>query len=89
MNPFKDAKKRAQYQILMVAYASRNKFLFQTDGGRKVSNSFAANFWAGFDGIDGGLFRPNDPAYRKTASYVFYRAGVDCRKNIEKVSKNA
>lgn len=86
---FKNPQKLAQYDRLLAAFARKDKLLFNSDGTPHRRNSISGNFWAGFDGIDGGLFRPNDPAYRKTASYVFYRAGADCRKNIEKVSKNA
>jgi hypothetical protein len=89
MNPFKDAKKRAQYQSLMVGYASRNKMLFNADGTQNRNNSFAAHFWAGYNGIEGVLFNPYNSQYRNTGGYVFYRAGADCRKNIEKVSENA
>ena len=77
---FKNPQKREQYNRLMVAYASKDKLLFNADGTRHCRNSFAANFWAGFDGIDGGLFQPNTREYRNMASYVFYRAGADCRK---------
>ena len=78
-NPFRNPIYRKQYEDAIAAYQSKNKFLFHGDQPHR-SNSWAANFWAGFNGIDGGLFRPNDPVYRRSPSYVMYRAGKDCAK---------
>ena len=79
-NPFRNPIYRKQYEDAVAAYQSKNKFLFHGNRPHR-GNSWAANFWAGFNGVDGGLFRPNDPAYRRSPSYVMYRAGADCANN--------
>jgi hypothetical protein len=80
MNPFRTASKRRQFQMLVDGYARGAPALFNPDGSRNYGNSFIAHFWAGYDGIDGGRFRPSDIGYRTSGSYVFYRAGQECRK---------
>lgn len=77
---FKSPQKREQYNRLMAAYVRKDKLLFNADGTQNRNNSFAANFWAGYNGVEGVLFNPYSSQYRSTASYVFYRAGADCRK---------
>lgn len=79
-NPFRNPLKRKQFDSLLVAFENKNKILFTRDGLPNHGNSFAAHFWAGHDGINGGRFRPNDPQYRAVPSYVFYRAGQECAK---------
>ena len=77
-NPFRTADKAKQFDSLVLAYQQQASFLFQADGNCRRNNSFAAHFWAGFEGINGGLFRASDPAYRRTLAYVLYRAGQEC-----------
>ena len=77
---FKNPQKREQYNRLMAAYARKDKMLFNADGTQNRNNSFTAHFWAGYNGLEGVLFNPYSSQYRSTGSYVFYRAGADCRK---------
>lgn len=80
VNPFRDPGAKRQFAMLIEAYRRRDKLLFTRDGKPQRGNSPASNFWAGHDGVEGGLFRPKDPGYRRSASYVFYRAGQACRE---------
>lgn len=80
-NPFRIKGKRDQYRMLVDGFNRKAPALFNADGTRNLGNSFIAHFWAGYDGIDrGSRFRPSDADYRARGSYVFYRAGADCRK---------
>jgi hypothetical protein len=78
-NPFRSALYRRQYEKAVASYKNKDKFLFHGDQPHR-GNSFAADFWAGFNGIEGALFRPTDATYRRSPSYVLYRAGKDCAK---------
>lgn len=82
-NPFRHSGKRRQFDLLIDAWQRQDKLLFTRNGTPHRSNSFAAHFWAGFAGTDGGLFRPGDRIYQGSASYVFYRAGAACRERHE------
>ena len=79
-NPFRQPAKRTQFDRLLAAFVRQDKLLFTAGGLPHRSNSFAGHFWAGHDGIDGGLYRPDDPQYRSSPAYVFYRAGQECRQ---------
>ena len=85
-NPFKSALYRRQYDKAVAAYQNKDKFLFHGDQPHR-SNSWAATFWAGFNGIEGGLFRPTDSTYRRSPSYVLYRAGKDCAATSKQEEK--
>jgi hypothetical protein len=76
-NPFRNPIHRRQYDRMVAAFKSKDRFLFHGDQ-PYTGSSFAANFWAGYHGVDSGLFRPSDRAYRMSSSYIFYRAGQDC-----------
>jgi hypothetical protein len=74
---------RTQFNLLVASFRDKKPgLLFTKDGNRHRSNSFAAHFWAGYDGIDGGLFQPRSRVYRSGAGYIFYLAGKHCRETL-------
>ena len=75
-NPFKRKDSRAQFDSVVSAYIERRPILFHKDGSRNTLNTPAAHFWAGFDGVCKGLYRPDTAEYRRTITYIFYRAGA-------------
>jgi hypothetical protein len=82
-NPFRHPLKRKQFDMLIAAFEQKDKMLFTRESLPHRNNSFAASFWAGYNGLTGGLFHPDDPKYREMAAYVFYRAGQECHNKTE------
>lgn len=76
-NPFRQKERRATYENILQMYATRHKTFFTKDGTRHHGNSFAAAFWAGYDGAKIGIGNYADPRDKLSAGYVFYRAGQD------------
>lgn len=74
-NPFKRVFTRKQFDSVVSAYTEKRAILFHKDGTRNTLNTPAAHFWAGYDGIVRGLYRPDTAEYRLTITYIFYRAG--------------
>jgi hypothetical protein len=78
-NPFRRDDLRKQFDDVVRCYESQSKALFATTtSGRKVGragNSWAACFWAGYDGMTTGARVPT----RNEISYPWYVAGKAVR----------
>jgi hypothetical protein len=81
MNPFRAPDKREMYDRVVRSYRTRSGLAFTPDGSRHTGSSFAANFWAGFDGVENSLYQPSDRGYRESYAYVLYAAGRYCSQN--------
>jgi hypothetical protein len=77
-NPFKIDYSRRNFDGVVKAYETKGRMLFYPDGSRCNGNSFAADFWRGYDGINAKQW---DTESRKMLGYVFFRAGQLVRKN--------
>lgn len=79
-NPFKHPRRKAQFNRAIRAYTEQHPIFFFDNGDRNRLSSFSAAFWAGYDGVVGGLYHQDNRGYRETGSYVFYSAGRACAK---------
>ena len=78
-----NAKQRTQFNLLVNSFKNKTPGpLFTKAGNRNRGNSFAANFWAGYDRVDGGLFQPRSRQYQNSVGYIFYVAGKYCRETL-------
>lgn len=80
---FRAPERQQQYESVVSAYRERRRILFTPDGLRCRGNSFAAAFWAGYDGFDKGLWDFSQRAARGSVGYIFYVAGRDMHKTTE------
>ena len=73
-NPFRTPTNRRTFDLWVKAYLERKKNLFHA-GRRHQGSSFAAAFWAGYDGLSVGSRVPS----RDMLAWPIYRAGQACR----------
>jgi hypothetical protein len=77
-NPFRNAVLRKQYDALVHLYAIKHRDLVRADGKPHRGNSWATNFWRGYEGKDDASRW--DRASRQTPAWACWRAGHDIRK---------
>lgn len=73
-------KIKPSVQKLIDAHAAKAKVLFDPNGKTRAGNSWAASFWAGYDGL---TFGPRVPP-RNHADYDWYAAGREVRRQESK-----
>jgi hypothetical protein len=77
-NPFRNPILRKQYDGMFYVFSIKHRDLFRPDGTPHRGNSWATNFWRGYEGKDDP--KRWDRASRQTPAWACWCAGRDVRK---------
>ena len=80
-NPFRNPLSRKQFDQCLEMYETKHRNFFLPDGSPHRNNSFAAAFWAGYNGLKTGLW--DYSSNKAQIDYIFYRAGQEVKKGEE------
>ena len=70
-------------------YKNKHKTLFTSDNKPHKGNALASAFWFGYDGCVGvGLSNYINKKDRNSASYIFFKAGQNIKKQENNNGKN-
>lgn len=77
-NPFRNPLSRKQFDQCLKMFETKHRNFFLRDGTPHCNNSFAAAFWAGYNGFNTGLW--DFTHHKAQIDYIFYRAGQEVKK---------
>lgn len=86
-NPFRTVLMRRQFEQVVECFDTKHSSLFTADGKPMRGSSFATQFWRGYFGeMERGRF---DLESRRSAGYIYFRAGEEIRKVVGGVDLEA
>lgn len=81
-NPFRSKFMKQNFDAAIATYDKRHRNFIHVSGHRCTGNSWATNFWRGYD-----LIELDYSGSKDTAAYAMYRAGQEVRRVVDRLKE--